>query len=67
MMMALTGGRLVSPKVSKSGSCKRQGRHRFFRRETYGFHCRGITASGVPLLEFSHPESAVRLHGYGIR
>jgi hypothetical protein len=25
-------------------TCKRRGRHRFFRREMYGFHCKGVTA-----------------------
>jgi hypothetical protein len=36
--------------------------HRFFGRPTYGFHCKGVTASGVPLPELIQP-AAVRLHG----
>jgi hypothetical protein len=52
--------------VAESQACEHRGHHRFVGRGTYGFHCKGATTSGVPVLEFTHPESAVRLHGYGI-
>src|ERR1700720_3733316 len=29
----------------------------------YGFHCKGVTVSGVPLLEVTQPATAVRLAG----
>jgi hypothetical protein len=32
----------------------------------YGFHFTGVTASGVPLFELTHP-AEVRLHGEGSR
>jgi hypothetical protein len=36
--------------MTRRGGGKRVGGHRFFGRGTYGFHCKGVTASGVPLL-----------------
>jgi hypothetical protein len=38
------------------------GGHRFFGRATYGLHCKGVTASGVPLPELTQPV-AVSLNG----
>jgi hypothetical protein len=38
------------------------GGHRFFGRATYGLHCKGVTASGVPLPELTQP-AAVSLNG----
>jgi peptidase S46-like protein len=52
--------------VGKACSMTRQGEaagcHRFFRRGTYGFHCKGVTASGVPLPELIQP-AEVSLNG----
>jgi hypothetical protein len=47
--------------VSHTGT-ERAGCHRFFGRGTYGLHCKGLTASGVPLPELTQP-AAVSLNG----
>jgi hypothetical protein len=60
MMTAPTGGRLASPKVSRKWGMQ-TACHPFFGR-SYGLHCRGVTASGVPLPELTQP-AAVSLHG----
>ena len=51
----------VGPHVSHTGT-ERAGYHRFFGRGTYGLHCKGVTASGVPLPELTQP-AAVSLNG----
>jgi len=38
------------------------GCHRFFGRATYGFHCRGVTASGVPFFSEPTQPAAVSLN-----
>jgi hypothetical protein len=38
------------------------GCHHFFGRGKYGLHCKGVTASGVPLPELTQP-AAVSLNG----
>jgi hypothetical protein len=40
--------------------------HLLFGRGKYGFQPIGVTASSVPLLEFTQPVE-LSLHGYGIR
>jgi hypothetical protein len=64
MMTAPTGGRWHRQRSAGSGACRRRGRH--FLGGLYGFHCKGVTASGVPLREDTQP-AAVRLHGCGFR
>jgi hypothetical protein len=50
------------PHVSHTGT-ERAGCHRFFGRGTYGLHCKGVTASGVPLPELTQPAAVERRHG----
>jgi hypothetical protein len=59
-MIARSVGKACS--MTRQGGGEAVGCHRFFRRATYGFHCKGVTASGVPLPELTQP-AAVSLNG----